>query len=119
MGATIAAIYNALLAVLNSGIARSLAMKIFIKAMLLILIPYLLMKGFNNILQMAVEYQVAEMQSITNPTSGISSMQMTGLASYLFVQCGCNVAISSIVSALSFRWIIHACQRGWGGLYYF
>ena len=119
MGTVIASIYNALLAVLNSGIARSFAMKVFIKALLIVLIPYLMMKGFNHILQMTVEYQIAEMNNIYNPASGITGMQMTGLASYLFIQCGCNIAIGSIVSALSFRWVIRACQKGWGGLYYF
>lgn len=119
MGVVVAAIYNALLALLNSRIAQNLAMKWFIKGLLLLLIPYCMLKGFNYILAELVAYQVSEMESISNPTGGITAIQMTGLASYLFVQLGLNIAISSIASALAFKWIIRAAQKGWGMLFYF
>lgn len=119
MGGVIAAIYNTLLAVLNSRIAQNLAMKWFLKGLLLVLIPYCMLKGFNYILSQVVEYQVSQMQSISNPTGGVTAVQMSGLASYLFVQLGLNVALSSIASALSFKWIIRAAQRGFGMLSYF
>lgn len=119
MGTIVASIYNALLAILNSRVAQNLAMKYFIKAMLLVLIPFCLLKGFNYILAQVVAYQVAEMQNITDPTTGVTTAQLTGLATYLFVQLGLNIALSSIASALSFKFIVRSAQKGYGMLYYF
>jgi len=87
---------------LSSGAVRAVAMKYFLKALLVAIIPLAVFLAFNTIFGTIIGWvveKIAEFDGGTIPTT----YQISGLAGWFFVELGLDQALSILVSAAGIR----------------
>lgn len=98
MGGLIARIATLLTGLLNNQAARMLMYKIFLKALIMAVVPVVVFLAFNTIFRSFVDFQVAQMEAM-EVSSGGSVVGLAGLAAYLYNELGLGVGLSMMVSA--------------------
>lgn len=98
MGGVIAKIAQLLTGLLNNQAARMLMYKMFIKALIVAIVPVVVFMGFNTIFRSFVDFQVAQMNAMDVGLGG-TVVSLAGLAAYLYNALGLNVGLSMMVSA--------------------
>ena len=89
-----------------SEAGRMLAMKIFLRAMLILLVPVLAMLAFNAVLGTVVNYVISEVNAV-NP-DGTTPVNFSGMFLYLYAALGVDVFVSACVGALSTKMLLRS-----------
>lgn len=102
---------GALVALFAQGLAnqalRGLALKIFLKMLLMTIVPLVILMGFNEILSVVTDYVGGRMDAI-NPGDGISVAGITGIGAYIFAQLGLQQALSVVIGAFATKLLLRS-----------
>jgi len=90
----------------NNGAARTLAMKYFLKAVIVILVPLACLMGVNFVLGAIIEWVITKVDAVS--VSNFSTVQLTGLAAYLYVEMGLDVALAAILAGFSTKFVLRS-----------
>lgn len=92
--------------ILNNSAARGLAMKYFVKAVVITLVPLACLMGVNFVLGALVEWIIGKVDGVS--VSNFSAVQLTGMAAYLYVQLGLDVALGAILAGFSTKFVLRS-----------
>lgn len=88
--------------ILGSGAARAVAMKLFLKALIIAVIPMVIFMSFNLIFGTIIDWTIEKIASFDGGSIP-TTYQFTGLAGWFFVELGLDVVLNMIVSAACIR----------------
>jgi hypothetical protein len=91
--------------VLGNAAIRGLAMKYFLKGLIMLAIPVAIFAGLNMFMGAIVDWSIEKMAVTDAPTM---SSQLPGLAVYLWVTLGLDVMLSVMVGAWSTKMVIRS-----------
>lgn len=89
-------------ALMSSGAVRAVAMKYFIKAVIIAIVPLAVFLAFNTVFGTIIEWVIEKMAEFDGgeiPTT----YQLSGLAGWFFVELGLDQVLSILVSAAGIR----------------
>lgn len=90
----------------NSAV-RGLAMKYFLKAIIITVVPLAVMIAFNLVLETLIGWVIERIAEVD--TSGVpTTVTLSGTAGWLFCELGLDVAFGAILSAASVRMLLRS-----------
>lgn len=93
----IARLVQVLTGLLNNQATRLWMAKVFLKSLLVIIVPYAVFLSFNMIFREFVSWQVEQMNAMQVGIGG-TAIQLSGMAAYLYHELGLGIGISMLVS---------------------
>lgn len=94
----IARIVQICIGLLNNQATRLFLMKVFIKTIIVVVVPYAVFIAFNELFRSFVDFQVNTLSNLDVEYGG-TAIQLSGLGAYLWNQLGIGVGLSMLVSA--------------------
>lgn len=91
---------------LATAAARALAMKIFLRLLLITLVPLLTLMAFNTILGVIVDYVITEVDAVNAGTT--TGFNFPAVFLFLYTSIGLDVAIGALVGALSTKLLLRS-----------
>jgi hypothetical protein len=91
---------------LLSSAARMLALKVFMRALLILIIPLLTLMAFNSLYGVLVDYVVEEINNIDVGNAG--GYSFPGMFLYIYGAVGLDSAIIILFSALSTKLLLRS-----------
>lgn len=92
--------------VLNNGAARGLAMKLFLKGLIITVIPLAILTAINLVMGTMIDWIITKVDAVS--VSEFTATQLTGIGAYLFAELGLNTACSAILSGLSIKMVLRS-----------
>lgn len=92
--------------VLNNEAARGLAMKYFLKTLIITLVPLACLMAVNLILGEIISWIIGKVDGVS--VSNFSAVQLSGMAAYLYVQLGLDVALGAILAGFSTKFVLRS-----------
>jgi hypothetical protein len=92
---------------INNSAVRGLAMKYFLKGLIMVVVPLAIMSGLNVLLDTIIDFVISKVDVID--VGGMTtSYQLTGMAAYMYVELGLDTAMAAVLSGFSVKFCLRS-----------
>lgn len=91
---------------LGNSALRAVAMKYFLRALIMMVVPLAIMTGLNMFVGTVIDWVILKIDAQTIASGG--GFSLPGMAIYLYAQLGLDVALSAIVGAYGTKFVLRS-----------
>lgn len=101
---------TALVTLVSQGLANSalrlLALKVFLRLLILMVVPLAILMGFNLILTELVTFVIGKLNTVQ--VGNFSGYSITGIGAYLYAELGLDVAFGAVLGAYGTKLLLRS-----------
>lgn len=101
---------TAIVTLMSQGLAnqalRMLALKVFLRLLLIMVVPLVILMGFNLILGELVSFVVNRLADVN--VGQFSGYSITGIGAYLYAELGLDIAMGAVLGAMGTKLLLRS-----------